>query len=319
MLKLDATCLWDCWLTRAGDDFHLFYLQADCQLTACERDREAHIGHAVSTDLRNWTLLPPALNPSRDDPNAPDSLALGPGCVIREHNLWYLFYTGTSQVERGLVERVCLATSSDLVHWTKSGANPVVELDETWYEGLHPDHWPHSCWRSPWVIKDVRSNRFHMLLSCRSNRGAPDGRGAIGQAWSDNLIDWNPLPAFLEPGRYGELTAPQMVAIGDRYYLFCCALARPSLPLPRSQPVEGIEYFASSHLAGPYQELDKGLLKYPGMIGGRVVQGGDDEWYLLPVVADNHEPGHVSYIANPVRLRLLEEGRLALAEVPKFE
>jgi hypothetical protein len=49
------------------------------------------------------------------------------------------------------------------------------------------------------------------------------------------------------------------------------------------------------------------------------VQGGDDEWYLLPVVADNHEPGHVSYIANPVRLRLLEEGRLALAEVPKFE
>jgi beta-fructofuranosidase len=313
MLKLDATCLWDCWLTRAGDDFHLFFLQADCQLSASERDQQAHIGHAVSTNLRDWTLRPPALRPSRGNPDAPDSLALGPGCVIHEHKLWYMFYTGTSQVERGLVERVCLATSEDLTSWTKSGANPVLEVDETWYEGLHPSHWPHSCWRSPWVTKDTRSNRFHMLLASRSNRGAPEGRGAIGQAWSDNLIDWNPLPAFLEPGQFGELAAPQIATIDNRYYLFCSALARPSAPLPRSQLVAGIEYFVASHLSGPYQNLDEGLLKYPGMVGGRVVQGPDNHWYLLPVVCEVTEIGEMSYIGDPVALRLQEQGRLALA------
>lgn len=312
MLKLDATCLWDCWLTRAGDDFHLFFLQADCQLSASERDQQAHIGHAVSTDLRHWTLLPSVLHPSRDNPDAPDSLALGAGCVMHEHRLWYMFYTGTSQVERGLVERVCLATSEDLITWTKSGANPVLEVDETWYEGLHPSQWPHSCWRSPWVTKDARSNRFHMLLASRSNRGAPDGRGAIGQAWSDNLIDWNPLPAFLEPGQFGELAAPQIAAIDNRYYLFCCALVRPSAPLPRSQPLAGIEYFVSSQLSGPYQNLEESLLKYPGMIGGRVVQGADDHWYLLPVVTEVTESGELSYIGDPVALQLQEQGKLAL-------
>ena len=49
-----------------------------------------------------------------------------------------MFYTGTSSAEGGLVQRIGLATSSDLITWTKHPDNPVMVADSRWYEGLDP-------------------------------------------------------------------------------------------------------------------------------------------------------------------------------------
>jgi beta-fructofuranosidase len=56
--------IWDFWFADDGTDRHVFYLQAPRSLGRPElRHRNATIGHAVSTDLRTWEVLPDVLGP----------------------------------------------------------------------------------------------------------------------------------------------------------------------------------------------------------------------------------------------------------------
>ena len=47
-----------------------------------------------------------------------------------------MLYTGVNRAEGGLVQRIGLAASDDLVHWDKHPGNPVLEVDPEWYEVL---------------------------------------------------------------------------------------------------------------------------------------------------------------------------------------
>ncbi len=65
-LRLEDDWLWDFWTARDGDVFHLFFLRAPRSLRDPElRHHRAVIGHAVSSDLRRWEVLPDALGRGR--------------------------------------------------------------------------------------------------------------------------------------------------------------------------------------------------------------------------------------------------------------
>jgi len=66
---------------------------------------------------------------------------------------WYLFYTGASSAEDGLVQRTGLTTSQDLFSWERAG--PVLVADSRWYETLDRTLWPDQAWRDPWVFRDA--------------------------------------------------------------------------------------------------------------------------------------------------------------------
>jgi beta-fructofuranosidase len=113
-LRLPDKWIWDFWLVRAGDEQHIFYLQAPRVLgEPALRHRNASIGHAVSRDLRSWRVLPDALHPGPD--GAWDDLATWTGSAIAHDGRWYMLYTGINRAERGLVQRIGLAASEDLV------------------------------------------------------------------------------------------------------------------------------------------------------------------------------------------------------------
>lgn len=64
MLKLPHRWVWDWWLADTGSEYHLFFLQAPRSLgRQILRHRSATVGHAVSTDLREWQTLPTVLVP----------------------------------------------------------------------------------------------------------------------------------------------------------------------------------------------------------------------------------------------------------------
>ena len=133
MLRLEDRWVWDWWLADDGSRFHVFYLQAPKALGDQHlRHRNATVGHAVSDDLRDWHILPDALRPG--PAGTWDDIATWTGSTIFHAGTWHMFYTGTSTAEGGRVQRIGLATSPDLVAWTKHPRNPLFEADPRWYE-----------------------------------------------------------------------------------------------------------------------------------------------------------------------------------------
>ncbi len=124
-LHLPDKWLWDFWFARDGADYHLFYLQADRSLGNPDlRHWHSSIGHAVSQDLMQWEILPDALRPS-PEPGVWDNYTTWTGSVMQHAGLWYLFYTGSRRSENGLIQRIGLATSTDLMRWTEAAREPA--------------------------------------------------------------------------------------------------------------------------------------------------------------------------------------------------
>jgi len=320
MLQLQDKWVWDFWLARDGADYHMFFLQANKSLGDPDlRHWNVSVGHAVSQDLRSWQILPDALAPSVGNDEAPDSYTTWTGCVIRHQDEWIMYYTGTMRAEKGLVQRVCRATSKDLIQWEKSAHNPHVELDSRWYDGLKLAYWHDASWRDPWVFKDPALDLYHMLVTCRTNAGAPNGRGAIGHATSRNLLDWDVQKPFLAPGWFGEMEVPQVECIGGRYYLFCSVSTRfhsaARLADPQCEAQTGLTYFVADTMFGPWQTLGNGFVAGhagAGLYASSVVQGPDDHWYLMGFLNTDAQGQFIGTISDPLRLMQAADGSLSL-------
>jgi beta-fructofuranosidase len=222
VLRLDDKWVWDFWFAHRGGQDHIFYLQAPRELGRPElRHRNATIGHAVSSNRRDWQVLPDAIRPGAD--GSWDDLATWTGSAIEHESRWYMLYTGVSRADDGLVQRIGLAVSDDLVQWSKHVANPVLEADPRWYELLRQGRYPHQAWRDPWLFRRPEDNLLHVLVTARSPLGAPDGAGVLGHACSVDLINWEVLPPLTEPGEFAQLEVPQLVRLdGSHTILFSC-------------------------------------------------------------------------------------------------
>jgi beta-fructofuranosidase len=221
MLHFDDHWIWDFWLIDDGPDHHVFYLQAPRALGDPElRHRHATIGHAVSSDLRSWERLPNALGPGPAgawDDNAPWT-----GSIIRAADRWQLCYTGTSSVDGGLVQRIGVAVSDDLIHWERSFDHPVLAADERWYERIGDSDWYDEAWRDPWLFTDPHSRDTVALICTRTAHGPSDQRGAIGLARSADLRHWTVGPPIYAPGLFAQMEVPQVLAVDGRWHLLFC-------------------------------------------------------------------------------------------------
>ena len=286
-LRLPDKWLWDFWLAQDGPDYHLFYLQASRSLgQEGLRHRNVSIGHPVSGDLHQWRLLPDALHPSPS--LAWDDFSTWTGSIIRHNGLWYMLYTGASQAEEGLVQRIGLATSPDLLQWEKHPANPVLEADPRWYETLDLDLWPDQAWRDPWVFQHPESGDFHVFITARTNTGPADGRGVIGHARSTDLIDWEVLPPVTEAGDFGQMECPQLVSIQGRYYLlfstFTSTHARQWPQRTGLPPLTGTHYLMADNPLGPFRLTTDHFLvgdSVGSLYTGKLIQDPSGQWVYL--------------------------------------
>jgi len=181
------------------------------------------IGLATSVDGRTWEIA----NGGRPVLDlGPSGSADAKGCthpfVIRTADGWTMWYggiDGRSAQDVGKapahvrIEQVCLATSADGLHWTRSnGGRPVVpigdsnDVDSIQATGAH-------------IIK--RDDGYTMWYS------AYDGRHSLAAATSTDGIRWQRANggralAGLEPGRQGQ-TGPSVVWDGASYWMLYCA------------------------------------------------------------------------------------------------
>jgi beta-fructofuranosidase len=321
MLALNDKWLWDFWLAQEGATYHMFYLQANKSLGDPElRHWNVSIGHAKSDDLMHWQVLPDALSPTANNLAAADSYTTWTGCVVRHQNTWYMFYTGTSRIDKGLVQRVCLAQSEDLIHWQKHPANPLAQLNPAWYDGLILEYWHDASFRDPWVF--ALGEQWNMLVTARANTGAPDGRGAIGHAISDDLIHWQVQKSLLAPGHFGEMEVPQLCFINGHYYLFCSVSAKYHSAAhraePNCQPQTGLKYYRADNPLGPFTPEASGFLtdaRHSHLYSGRLVLGTDKKtWYFLAFAGYNPDGQFSGCIIDPIEVIVHSDGRLSLAQ-----
>lgn len=311
-LRLADRWIWDFWLVDHDGQHHCFYLQAPRSLGNPDlRHWNVSIGHAVSPDLRHWTQLPDALAPGA--PGSWDDASTWTGSIIRHAGRWHLLYTGTHRAEEGLVQRVGLATSEDLVTWERHDG-PVLEADPRWYETLDRTAWFDQAWRDPWVV-EAPGGGFHAYVTARAREGEPDGRGVVGLAWSADLVRWECRPPVTEPMGFGQMEVPQLLeADGRSWLLFSSDTPTQGARLREAGLGTGTFCLAGAGPLGPFDpatlhavEADLAGTTYAGRVHGAL-----DDLRFLAWERVDAEGGFVGAITPPRRVRIGADGRLSL-------
>ncbi len=300
--------VWDFWFADDGETYHLYYLFAPKQLGDPElRHRNARIGHAVSTDLTNWTDLGLAFDAGTA--GSFDETATWTGCVVRgDDGLWRMFYTGSvfpSAESATNIESIGSAVSADLNEWTKQPA--VVRADPRWYETLGDSDWPEEAWRDPWVFRDPDGHGWHMLITARSRDGELYTRGVVGHARSDDLVTWvvGPRSAHSAATSLTSRSCSSSKSTDDR---------RCSSPLPKGSATTTVRgacgCVESASELGPFSIDDAELLTERRLYSGRVIQNRQGAAVLLAFEL-GPEDHFLGGITDPLPLER-EDGRLTL-------
>ena len=309
MLELADDWVWDFWHVRDGATHHLFYLHAPRSLGDPDlRHWHATIGHATSTDLRDWTVLPDALGPG--DPGSFDDCTTWTGSIVHDGTSWVLAHTGTSVVEDGLVQRIGIARSDDLVTWSRR-PDAVLEVDPARYEVLDRDVWHDQAWRDPWLLR--RDGRWHCLLTARLHDGAPRDRGVVAHATSEDLEQWEVRGPVTTRMGLGQLEVPQLVHLGGRWQLlFSSDVQTQSAAARATLPGTGTYHLVADDPFGPFTgpPLPLAAGPDPTTYAGRVVQDTDGTPWLLAWERTDADGAFVGRIGDPRPMAVDALGRL---------
>lgn len=316
MLRLPDAWTWDFWLADTGQEYHLFFLRASRALGAPDRRHyRASVGHAVSMDLYNWTLLPDALVPG--DRPAFDDIATWTGSVIKgPDGLWYMYYTGISAEEGGLVQRIGLATSEDLIRWNRHPDFEVLTADGRWYEKLSDSSWVGEAWRDPWVVEDPTGRGWHMFVTARSNRGDDDSRGVVGHLFSKDLIHWEVTPPLSDSDSgFGVMEVMQVEEVeGTPVLLFSCRHPELSADKREVETRGGIWVARGEGALGRFDVSNAYLLSDDRLYSGRLVRNRMGDWMMLAFHNKDENGEFVGEVSDPIPVSWDDGGRLVLLD-----
>jgi beta-fructofuranosidase len=283
-LRLPDKWVWDSWYAFDGKRYHAFYLHASRALGDPDRrHRNPIVGHAISEDLNNWTIVQDALAVS--DSPAFDSWTCWTGSVVRaDDGKWWMFYTGTSREDGGDIQTIGAATSDDLMTWTKISAKPLVQADGRWYEKLEKAIWHDEAWRDPWVFRFENDPKtWHMLITARANHGEAETRGVMGHATSTNLLDWQVQPPLSKPGQgFGQLEVFQFEIVdGVPIVVFCCGWRELSEARLAEFGQNDATYSVVVSADLTSVDFNKAnAFSNPMVYAARIIRGADG-WYLI--------------------------------------
>ncbi len=182
--------------------FHLFYLLDEEHHRARNGFGGHQWAHASSTDLVHWQHHPLAIPIGTETEF--DYLSICTGSVFYYEGVYYGFYATRRIAEDGQrSERLCRATSTDGIHFTKDPINSFA-APHAWYDSYN--------FRDPFVFRDEHDDTFHMLVTaCEREPEIVDRAGCLAHLISSDLVNWELRPPFIagRPGRPGYYVAPE--------------------------------------------------------------------------------------------------------------
>jgi beta-fructofuranosidase len=170
------------------------------------------VGHLVSDDGINWTQLPDAIRTG--DPGEFDADQIWTMGVCKADDGWIMLYTANEN--HGTIQTTGLATSDDLIHWTKADNNPVARPDPRWYEAEQSGNYRMD-WRDPQIVR--HGGKYHAFLCARQNTGLLNHRGCAGYFTSSDGKEWEVQPPASTPGNCYDYECPSVFELEGRFYM----------------------------------------------------------------------------------------------------
>lgn len=315
-LALKDKWIWDFWTYRDGDDYHIYFLQADNTLDHPDmRHRNVTQGHAVSKDLINWTHLGETFRPA--EPVAWDDWTTWTGSTLRDDaGLWHLFYTGTEHAEEGMKQRIGHATSTDGHNWTRVGNGLALDISGPDYEEYTPGHWHDRAFRDPWVMKNPKGDGWVMyMVARRPGTEEPNAGGTVGLATSPDLYNWTLQPPVYSGGMFGQMEVPQVFEVNGKWYMLFCTdgshWSEAYKAFNPEQPVRGTHYLMADDPFGPW-DVAPGPF-FDGAQGsryaGKIVET-DNGLVFMGFLHDAADGSFIGQVSDPIPVRVDGDGLL---------
>jgi Glycosyl hydrolases family 43 len=233
-------------LIRANDGtWHLFGIT---HKEPADPDHESFFLHATAPDVKGpWKKQAPVMH---IDPAFNETVVWAPHVVAHDGKYWMFYCAGGKDHEQFHIH---LATSPDLVHWTRHPGNPMI------VDGYDA--------RDPMALHD--GNQW-ILYYCATE--TPKGGNHVVKAvTSADLVHWSqPRIVFRSPekGTFGGPTeSPFVVPRNGKYYLFVCT----------NEPYNNsAAYVSDSPLLFDPAKI---VMNFPAH-GAEVIRTPDERWFV---------------------------------------
>lgn len=225
--------------------YHVFYLG------------ESRWDHVVSSDLVHWIELPPALSPGAD-PLGPDGEACWTGSIVEHRGTFHLFYTGKNMRHEAGDQKVMVATSTDLVHWTKDPARTFYADGAVYWS--RPVNGPadqviyhHQAFRDPDVFWNAKAGEWWLLLHALcADKVTP----CLGLFASKDLVHWAAREPLKRYPTGASLDCPHAAPIGDNWFIIAADHHYTSAPGPEGPYPASMVPFEQGDLFVPKSLFD---------------------------------------------------------------
>ncbi len=329
---------------KAIGDIHVLFHDGLYHLFHLVLPNHDFIAHAVSTDAIHWRRVRNAI--FLGDPGSWDDLMLWTMHVSpdpHEPGSWRMFYTGLSRRDRGLYQRVGLATSDDLyvwkkhpVHWEdKRGLNDpdlvkiarekslhkvpneiaaMIDTESCYPISPSPEHYESDLeegrhlvsFRDPCFFMD--GGHGVLLVAARVKDGPIVRRGCVAMYSETSPYHFEPDPPLLHPGLYDDLEVPNIVIIGDERYL-----------IGSIREDAKIRYWHADSACSDWRSYHDNVLMPQGNYAGRVCED-ENGWMLWCFFAMNREDRTANNLMPPPkRLCRADDGVLYLKTFEGFD
>lgn len=159
---------------------HVFYL-------SLKQNRDGSLSghqwsHLASRDLVVWEQWPAAIVPDETEP------FIATGNIVEKDGIFFAFYCTAIIKNEKRDPVICVATSNDLVTWTKSPQNPLIRLHHDVPTDVYETN---NIWRDPHVFWNQEAKEWWMAVAAKEQTDGVYGpAGAVAYATSSDLMNW---------------------------------------------------------------------------------------------------------------------------------
>jgi beta-fructofuranosidase len=261
-----------------------------------------YIAHAVSNDGITWRRVNNALFVGH--PGEWDDDMLWTMHVFEKNGKFQMYYTGLQRKDRGVISKIGLAESDNLIDWKKVKRDifPIAPQG-VHYEEFHSNPRTWLSFRDPFHFE--YKDEDYILLCTRTIEGPVSRRGCVGVMKINDHVE--ELPPLLYPRVYDDIECPCVFQLNGYYYLI--GSIREDIK---------IRYWFAPDFFGEYHSFHNDVLLPQGNYAARIVKDGEHT-LLFNFFFTHGKIDSLRVLPPPKELDTDPEGRLILKSYYRWD